>query len=164
MILALGALLASAFGLAASRGTPIAAGTVRQAHPADAQQCPDPYLATRDPANPLALPTPPGADPLNGAAFFVDGPRHGEAAGAAAELLGLNPTRYHDDYAWARFKGSPLEPRLHRKLTHNRGLARKVALLEKIGNEPEPSASASTPRAADVGRSSPRCRRSSATT
>jgi endoglucanase len=30
-----------------------------------------------------------------------------------------------------------LEPRLHRKLTHNRGVARKVALLEKIGNEPE---------------------------
>ncbi len=108
-----------------------------QARPADAQQCPDPYPATRDPSNPLALPVAPGANPLNGANFFVDGPRHGEAAGAIAQLLGIDPTRYHDDYSWARFKASLAHGGLHRKLKHNRALARKVALLEKIADQPE---------------------------
>jgi endoglucanase len=108
-----------------------------EARLADAQQCPDPYPATRDPSNPLALPVAPGANPLNGAAFFVDGPRHGEAAGAIAELLGLDPTRYHDDHSWAGFKAGLLHGRLHRKLTRNHALARKVALLEKIADQPE---------------------------
>jgi hypothetical protein len=108
-----------------------------QAGPADAQQCPDPYPATRDPSNPLALPAPPGADPLNGANFFVDGPRHGEAAGAIAELLGRDPTRYHDEYSWASFKASLAHGGLHRKLEHNRALAGKVALLDKIADQPE---------------------------
>ena len=99
--------------------------------------CPDPYPAARDPANPLALPTPPGADPLNGAAFFVDGPRHGEAAAAIARMLGIDPTRYRDGLSWARFKARLAHGRLHRKLTRNRALARKVARLEMIADQPE---------------------------
>jgi endoglucanase len=114
-----------------------AAGRAPTAHQADAQQCPDPYPATRDPSNPLDLPTPPGANPLNGARFFVDGPRHGEAAGAIAQLLGKDPTRYKDSDSWAAFKASLAHGALHRKLAHNRKLARKVQLLEKIADQPE---------------------------
>jgi hypothetical protein len=113
------------------------AGSGPQARPADAQQCADPYSATRDPNNPLVVPVAPGANPLNGATFFVDGPRHGEAAGAIAQLLGKDPTRYHDDDSWARFKDSLQHGGLQRKLKHNRALARKVALLEKIADQPE---------------------------
>jgi endoglucanase len=114
-----------------------AAGRRPRAHSADAQQCADPFSATRDPSNPLGLPVPPGGNPLNGANFFVDGPRHGEAAGAIAQLLGRDPTRYRDDYSWAKFQASLQNGRLHRKLAHNRALARKVALLEKIADQPE---------------------------
>ena len=124
-------------GLAALIGVAPTAGRGPRARAAAAQQCPDPYSATRDPSNPLALPTAPGGDPLNGASFFIDGPRHGEAAGAIAQLLGLNPTRYHDDYSWARLKASLQQGRLQRKLRRNHGLARKVALLEKIADQPE---------------------------
>ncbi len=61
--------------------------------------------APRDPSNPLALPTPPiGQDPLNGAHFFVDGPRHGQAAGAIASLLGVSPMSFADNDSWAGFQ------------------------------------------------------------
>jgi hypothetical protein len=61
--------------------------------------------APRDPANPLDLPTvPTQADPLSGAHFFVDGPRHGQAAAAIAGTLGLNPTTFADSYSWAQFQ------------------------------------------------------------
>jgi hypothetical protein len=76
------------------------------AHPA-AATCATPDVPTaRDPANPLALPTPPpaGQSPLTGAHFFVDGPHHGQAAGAIAENLGLNPTMFSDSYSWAQFQ------------------------------------------------------------
>jgi len=76
--------------------------------PADkpAPTCATPDVTTpRDPSNPLALPTPPPAgQPLAGAHFFVDGPRHGEAAGAIAQMLGLNPTSFPDSYSWAQFR------------------------------------------------------------
>jgi hypothetical protein len=62
------------------------AAPARSAVPHDAQQCSEPYSNQRDPSNPLALPTPPGADPLNGANFYVPGPRKGAAAGAIASL------------------------------------------------------------------------------
>jgi endoglucanase len=123
--------------LALSVGAPAATGRAPRAHQADAQQCADPYPATRDPSNPLDLPVSPGADPLTGANFFVDGPRHGEAAGAIAQLLGVSPTRYGDSLSWASFKARLAHGRLHRKLQHNRALARKVALLEKIADQPE---------------------------
>src|SRR5947209_15723442 len=59
------------------------------------QQCSDSqYSGTRDPANPLELSPAPGSDPLSGAHLFVDGPRHGVAAGAIAQLLGVDPQSY----------------------------------------------------------------------
>jgi endoglucanase len=59
----------------------------------------------RDPANPLALPTAPSTgDPLQGAHFFVDGPRHGQAAGAIAQLIGVNPKAQPESMSWADFK------------------------------------------------------------
>jgi len=76
--------------------------------PADkpAPTCATPDVTTpRDPSNPLALPTPPRAgQPLAGAHFFVDGPRHGQAAGAIAQMLGLNPMSFPDNYSWAQFR------------------------------------------------------------
>ncbi len=138
----LGALLAllGAAGLTSWLAPPAAAGRVPRApraHAAYAQQCADPYPATRDPSNPLDLPTPPGANPLNGAQFFVDGPRHGAAAGAIEKLLGVDPTRQSASESWADFKAKLAHGRLHRKLQHNHRLARKVHLLEKIADQPE---------------------------
>jgi hypothetical protein len=130
------ALLATA-GLAGWLSAPAAAGSAPTAHPAAAQQCADPYPATRDPSNPLDLATAPGANPLTGANFFVDGPRHGSAAGAIAQLLGMDPTRYKDGDSWATFKANLTHGRLARKLAHNKALARKVHLLEKIADQPE---------------------------
>jgi endoglucanase len=61
----------------------------------------------RDLANPLGLPTtPPTGDPLEGALFFVDGPRHGQAAGAIAQLLGMDPTRFSESESWASFQSA----------------------------------------------------------
>ena len=73
--------------------------------PRAAGDCADPQLAQpRDPANPLALAsTPTGGDPLQGAHFFVDGPRHGQAAGAIAQLMGLDPMSFSDSDSWASF-------------------------------------------------------------
>ncbi len=121
--------------VAASAGPLNARAGIR--HSALWRACPDPYPAKRDPNNPLMLRTPPGSDPLNGARFFVDGPRHGDAAGAIARLLGVNPTRYPDDYSWARFKDKLEHGRLHSKLEHHPGIAWKVRMLEKIADQPE---------------------------
>ena len=131
------AALLGAVALAGALSAPAAARRPPRAQQAAAQQCPDPYPAARDPSNPLDLPTAPGADPLAGARFFVDGPRHGEAAGAIARLLGIDPTRYKDSFSWAGFKARLEHGRLHRKLAHNRTLAHRVALLEKIADQPE---------------------------
>src|SRR5579871_4008178 len=57
---------------------------------------PDTYPATRNPSNPLMLPAAPGANPLHGASFFVNGARHGAAAGVILRLLGLDPKRFPD--------------------------------------------------------------------
>ena len=130
------ALVGSA-GVASWLSAPAAASRAPRAHQADAQQCPDPYPATRDPANPLDLSTSPGPNPLSGAQFFVDGPRHGEAAGAIAQLLGKDPTRYQDGDSWAAFKANLAKGSLHRKLAHNKKLANQVRLLEKIADQPE---------------------------
>jgi endoglucanase len=80
----------------------------------------------------------PGTDPLNGAQFFVDGPRHGPAAEAIAKLLGVDPTRYPDDYSWARFRSDLEQGPLHSRLMAASGRVRwKVAMLEKIASQPE---------------------------
>src|SRR5690348_6996556 len=83
------AALAAALGVGAMSGPSMASGasrTTAKTHAASAQQCPEPYPAERDPSNPLMLPAAPGPDPLHGASFFIDGPRHGAAAKAIAGL------------------------------------------------------------------------------
>ena len=107
------------------------------AHAADAQQCAEPYSAQRDAANPLELPVAPGADPLSGAHFFVDGPAHGAAAGAIAQLLGLNPKALPDSLSWAQFSAELTAGRYAGRLAADHGLAAKVAALSKIASQPE---------------------------
>jgi endoglucanase len=113
------------------------AAPARSAVPHDAQQCPEPFSNTRDPSNPLALPTAPGPDPLNGANFFVPGPRKGPASGAIAQLVGLNPDSMPVDESWADFQQRLTHGSIAAKLAHNKGLARKVAMLSKIASEPD---------------------------
>ena len=69
--------------------------------------------------------------------FFVDGPRHGSAAGAIASLLGIDPTRYPDDYSWARFRHQLDFGRFQTRLRNDPVLRYKVHLLEKIADQPE---------------------------
>ena len=122
---------------AAASASSSSSGSAPRAHAAYAQQCSDPFPATRDPANPLMLPTAPGANPLQGAHFFVDGPRHGSAAGAIAELMGRDPHQYSDSYSWLRLREGLTRGAAARKLRRHGGIARKVALLEKIADQPE---------------------------
>ncbi len=126
----------AAFGAMAATGR--SAHRAPHARQADAQQCSQGrYPAVRDRSNPLALPNPPGSDPLNSAHFFVDGPRHGSAAGAIASLLGIDPTRYPDNYSWARFRHQLDSGRFHTRLRDDPVLRYKVDLLEKIADQPE---------------------------
>jgi Glycosyl hydrolases family 6 len=99
--------------------------------------CPDRYPATRDPANPLDLPQPPGSDPLNGAQFFVPGPENGSAASAIAQLVGLNPATLSPSESWASFDQQLQSGSLHGKLAADPSLARQVALLSKIAAQPQ---------------------------
>jgi endoglucanase len=136
MVGALGAIAAS---LAITASATVASGSAARGHAsAYAQQCSDAqYPPARDPANPLALATSPGPDPLHGAKFFVDGPRHGYAAGAIAQLMGVDPMSFTDDVSWSSFVQSmvsgPLSSRLHGDLA----LAHQVSLLAKIAAQPE---------------------------
>jgi hypothetical protein len=115
----------------------MAAAPARSAVPHDAQQCPEPYSNTRDPSNPLALPNPPGSDPLNGASFYVPGPRKGAAAGAIASLVGLNPNNLPVNESWADFQQRLGRGDIAAKLAHDKSLAHKVAELSKIASQPE---------------------------
>jgi len=101
------------------------------------QQCPEPYPAQRDPSNPLDLPTPPGADPLNGARFYVPGPAKGSAASAVAQLMGMNPKTMPVSESWARFERDMASGSLGRRIAHDPGLAHQVAELSKIASQPE---------------------------
>jgi endoglucanase len=85
----------------------------------------------------LALPTPPGPDPLNGANFFIDGPAHGAAASSIVELLGLNPQSFPDTYSWAQFRYDLDVGRYHARISSDPALAYKVHNLEKIASQPE---------------------------
>ena len=120
-------------------GVAVAIARSSHAHAADAPQCQDPYPSYRDPSNPLMVPGGSRPDPLSGASFFVDGPRHGRAAGAIASLLGIDPESYPDDYSWARFKQTIDHGRLHHKLAgrSHASLRWKIRMLEKIAEEPE---------------------------
>ena len=111
--------------------------TAPLAHAAYAQTCADPYSATRDPSNPLMLATPPGSNPLQGAQFFVAGPKKGPAARAIAQALGLNPDNYALDYSWAHFADDLTHGSLLAKLQADPQLAYKVRMLEKIASGPE---------------------------
>lgn len=102
-----------------------------------AQGCPQPYPATRDPANPLDLPQPPGSNPLNGAKFFVPGPENGNAASAIAQLVGLNPASLSPSESWASFDQQLQTGSLHAKLAGNPSIANQVALLSKIAAQPQ---------------------------
>ena len=115
-------------------GVTAASGRSARLHPG--LQCRDPYPASRDPHNPLMVASP-GADPLTGAHFFVNGPRHGVAAGAIAGLLGIDPSRYPDNYSWAQFKDNLTNGPLHARLAQDPALAHQVTELEKIADQPE---------------------------
>ena len=129
-----GLLIVAVLGLGVGR----ASTDHRHAHDASSCADPDNYSSTRDPSNPLALPVPPPpGNPLTGAQFFVDGPAHGEAAGAIASLMGLDPKQMSDSESWGKFLESLQSGPLAAKLGKNPGLARQVKLLEKIAAEPE---------------------------
>ncbi|HEX3974743.1 MAG TPA: glycoside hydrolase family 6 protein [Solirubrobacteraceae bacterium] len=129
--------------MAAAGLTTLAAISLTSAAPAHSavphagQSCPEPDSNTRVPGNPLALPTAPGPDPLNGAHFFVPGPRKGPAAGAIAQLVGLNPDNMPVNESWADFQQRLTRGSIAAKLAHNKGLARKVAELSKIASQPD---------------------------
>jgi endoglucanase len=111
-----------------SAGSAIGSSVHRNASTAAACADPDNYPAQRDPANPLDLPTAPGANPLTGANFFIDGPAHGAAASAIAALIGINPKGLSDNISWAQFYAQ------HASAINNNPEAK---LLTKIANEPE---------------------------
>ncbi|MHB8690137.1 MAG: glycoside hydrolase family 6 protein [Solirubrobacteraceae bacterium] len=133
--LALGAVLIA--GLLVVLATSGATAGARSARAAVAgEPCPgSTFSATRDPTNPLALPTPPGPNPLSGAHFFVDGPAHGNAAMAIEQLLGLpvGPGKYPDSESWSQFDSTTVPA----ALASNPSAAPQVHLLEKIGNQQE---------------------------
>jgi endoglucanase len=127
-------------GLVASLLVVEAAGALAHSHPRRAEACatPDTHSGTRNPANPLDLPTsPPPGNPLTGAQFFVDGPAHGSAASAIAQLVGLHPKRISNSESWLKFYDRLQSGTIAAKLAHNPGLAHKVKLLEKIASQPE---------------------------
>jgi hypothetical protein len=101
------------------------------------QQCGASSPAQRDPSNPLDLAQAPGANPLTGAQFFVPGPAKGSAAGAIAQLLGLNPKNMPVDESWATFADKLASGPLHDKLAADPTLGRQVAELSKIASQPE---------------------------
>ncbi len=101
------------------------------------QLCPDPFPARREAANPLDLPTPPGADPLTGARFFVPGPARGAAAGAIARLLGLDPATLPVSESWAGFRAQLRTGRWRSRLAADPALAHEVAMLSIIASQPE---------------------------
>jgi hypothetical protein len=109
----------------------------RSAVPHAAQQCSQPSSSQRDPSNPLALPTPPGGDPLNGAHFYTPGPRKGAAAGAIAQLVGLNPQDIPVSESWSDFEHRLAGGSIAAKLAHDKALSHKVNELAKIASQPE---------------------------
>jgi hypothetical protein len=102
-----------------------------------ARMCTGDFPAHRNASNPLMLANAPGSNPLAGAHFFVDGPRHGAAAGEIEQLLGLNPDGYPDSYSWSQFAAARSVGPLATQLARDASLRHKVSLLDKIAREPE---------------------------
>jgi endoglucanase len=132
--------LASLVLIVALGTTAIAASANVRAVPArQASACANNYSAKRVPGNPLDISVggtvspAPGSNPLSGASFFVAGPRHGAAAGAIGQLLGINTAGDADSVSWARFEGQ-----VTNALRSHPGVAGQVHDLEKIASEPEP--------------------------
>ncbi len=122
----------------ARRGLTGSASHVALGHRAStAQQCPEPYPARRDRANPLDLPRAPGANPLTGARLFIDGPAHGAAAGTIAQLLGLDPKTLPSALSWPDFAQQLLDGPLAVRIAANPGLGYQLAELAKIASQPE---------------------------
>lgn len=134
--------LGAASASASHRGAASAGRPWPIARAAYTQQCGDRYPARRDPGNPLLLqPRPPASDPLRGARFFVDGPRHGAAAGEIARELGIDASTpqgsplpsFSDRESWRSFARL-----VERRLVHlRRGTAHNVRMLEKIAAQSE---------------------------
>jgi hypothetical protein len=101
------------------------------------QQCPEDAPATPTPGNPLDLAQNPGPNPLTGARFYVPGPARGAAAGAIAQLLGLNPRTMPITESWAAFSGQLISGRYAARLASHPPLAHRVLELSKIAAEPE---------------------------
>ena len=132
------ALIASAASIAASASAQGQAASGSPQGQALTQQCDESqYPATRDPSNPLMLPKAPGSNPLSGARFFIDGPKHGVAAGAIAKLLGVDPSTYAANYSWSRFEGEFDRGALHAKFAGQPLLVYDVHQLKKIAAQPE---------------------------
>jgi endoglucanase len=134
LVLLCGALLILGAGGVAARGS--------SARAAAGRLCGDSYPAARSASNPLMLsPAAPAANPLGGARLFVDGPKHGVAAGAIAHLLGIDTgtplgsalPSFADGESWTTFSRFVAS-----RLSHvSPGVRRKVLLLEKIASQPE---------------------------
>ncbi len=123
--MALGVVLAMLAAVSSS-----ASGRPGQGQAQEASSCAvsDNFPAQRDAANPLDLPSPPGANPLSGANFFVDGPAHGAAASAIASLIGIDPKTLPNDLSWAEFE--------QRHANEIAGSS-QASLLAKIAAQPE---------------------------
>jgi endoglucanase len=137
----LAALLAFGLGTGDVTGIALARETVAPAAPSPAQCTGPSYPSTRDPANPLlTTPAPPPSDPLRGANLLVLGPEHGVAAGAIAQLLGMDTnvtlgsplTAFPDTESYAGFRAS-ISAQLAEEPA---SVQRDVGLLEKIAQEP----------------------------
>lgn len=118
-----------------------AAGVLAPRANAFAPQCGDHYSAVRNATNPLILSAAPGANPLNGGTFFVNGPKHGSAAGAIARRFGVDASTppgsalpsFTDSESWATFAQN-----VSRTLgSLPSGVASEVRKLAKIASQPE---------------------------
>jgi hypothetical protein len=138
-VIAVVAVSASVSGAAAARAPVVA-------HAAAAyQQCDQYFSPTRTASNPLGLTPAPPANPTTGdinplvgsvPTLFVDGPAHGMAAGAIAQLLGINPNSYPDSYTWDHF-WNDLITTFATKWEGDTTLRPEVLALAKIAAEPE---------------------------
>jgi endoglucanase len=128
--------LAATVGVASASSAPSRGPRAFVVQPGQ-QLCSEPYSATRDPANPLDLPHDPGSNPLNGARFFVNGPRNGEDAAGVDRLVDRNPNSFAQSFSWAAFAQSINRGRLHRKLKGHRSLSYAVHLLMTLASQPE---------------------------
>ncbi len=131
--------MAAAVGAAAFAGIAVDGRIAATARPVAraSQACPG-SPGRRDPANPLALARSPGSDPLRGAHLWVGGPRYGPAAGAIAQLLGMNPDNFSDSYSWAQFQAAINRPPISTRLARDSGLRYQVHELSKVAAQPTP--------------------------